>query len=220
MVGDLYIVATPIGNLADITARALETLQKVDVIVCEDTRVTRKLLNHFAINKPTLSLHHHSSPLAVGNLIKRLLAGESAAYVSDAGTPGISDPGGVLVDEAIKQSIKVIPIPGASAVMCLLQIAGINLQTYTFLGFPPHKKGRQTYWQNLKNYEHPVIFFESTYRIKKALQEIAALYPDKKLIVGRELTKKFETVYRGSALEVLSALAQTSTKGEFVVLIY
>lgn len=220
MVGELYIVATPIGNLSDISARAIETLNKVDLIVCEDTRVTRKLLNHLAINKPTVSLHHHSSALAVENLVKHLLAGKCLAYVSDAGTPGVSDPGGVLVEQVVKQGVRVIPIPGASAVMSLLQVAGVNLQSYTFLGFPPHKKGRQKFWQSLKNYDHPVVFFESTYRIKKALLEIKELYPEKKLVMGRELTKNFETIYRGTAQEVAEGLEKTSTKGEFVILIY
>ncbi len=217
--GILYMVATPIGNLGDITLRALEILKKVEVIACEDTRVTQKLLRHFDIHQKLLSLHHHSSDKILNSIVERLVAGESVAYASDAGTPGISDPGGKLVAEAIKQNIKVEPLPGASAVTAILSVAGLPTNNYLFLGFPPHKKGRQTFFKAVAASEYPVVFFESTHRIMKALTEMAQVCPSKQLVVGRELTKQFETIYRGFASEVIEQIKTSSSKGEFVVIV-
>jgi len=219
MAGTLYLVATPIGNLKDISLRALEVLQSVAAVVCEDTRVTSKLLQHYEIKKPTLSWHHHSGPAALSQLIQRLQTGESLAYVSDAGTPGISDPGGKLVGAAVKVDIKIVPIPGPSAVTAVLSVAGIASDHYLFLGFPPHKKGRQTFFRALAQSPYVVVFYESTYRILKTMAELERLLPERQLVVGRELTKIFETVYRGTPAEVTAALKNSSTKGEFVVIV-
>jgi len=219
MAGVLYLVATPIGNLGDISARALETLRSVTAVVCEDTRVTKKLLGHFGIGTPTLSYHHHSTASVVAGLVERLTRGESLAYVSDAGTPGVSDPGGKLVAAAVAAGIKIVPIPGPSAVTTLLSVTGLPLQSYLFLGFPPHKKGRATFFKEVVQSQHPVVFFESTHRIAKALSELERLVPTRPLVVGRELTKVFETIYRGTAAEVQAQLKTTSSKGEFVVIV-
>jgi 16S rRNA (cytidine1402-2'-O)-methyltransferase len=217
--GILYLVATPIGNLGDISARALETLRQASAVVCEDTRVTAKLLNHYAIKKPTLAWHHHSEPAVLENIIKRLLAGDSLAYVSDAGTPGISDPGGKLAAAAAAAGIRLTPIPGPSAVTTALSVAGLAAERYLFMGFPPHKKGRQTFFKEVALSQYPVVFYESTHRIVKALQQLAELLPERQLVVARELTKKFETIYRGQPAEIIEQLNQTSTKGEFVVIV-
>jgi len=217
--GILYLVATPIGNLGDISARALDTLRQVATVVCEDTRVTSKLLQHYAIKKPTISWHHHSSPLALESLMVRLKAGLSLAYVSDAGTPGISDPGGKLVAAAVARGIQVVPIPGPSAVTAALSAAGLPAEHYLFLGFPPHKKGRQTFFHEVVQSQCLVVFYESTHRIIKALSQLNDLIPVRQLVVARELTKKFETIYRGCAGEILEQLKQTSAKGEFVVIV-
>lgn len=220
MAGVLYMVATPIGNLGDFSSRAKEIFGTVNFIACEDTRVTKKLLAHLGINKELVSLHHHSSEAVLKKLTARLLNGESAAYVSDAGTPGLADPGGKLVAMAANENIKVVPIPGASAVTAILSIAGLPANSYLFLGYPPHKKGRQKFFIEAANCAHAVVFFESTHRIVKALTEIAKLIGDRQMVVGRELTKMYETIYRGSAEEILGQLAKTSTKGEFVVALF
>lgn len=219
MPGVLYLVATPIGNLGDISARALDTLRQVAVVACEDTRVTKKLLSHYSIATPTVSYHHHSGEAVLRGLVRRLEAGDSVAYVSDAGTPGISDPGGKLVAYAAASSIRTVPIPGASAVTAALSVAGLNLQHYLFLGFPPHKKGRQTFFRQVAGSDTPVVFYESTHRIAKALTELAKLAPTRPLVVCRELTKMFETVYRGTPAEIIEQLKVSSTKGEFVVVV-
>ncbi|MBI5466495.1 MAG: 16S rRNA (cytidine(1402)-2'-O)-methyltransferase [Candidatus Kerfeldbacteria bacterium] len=217
--GILYLVATPIGNLGDISARALATLRQVSAVVCEDTRVTAKLLQHYDIKQLTLSFHHHSSEAVSGALIVRLKAGESLAYVSDAGTPGIADPGGKLVAAAANAGVRVIPIPGPSAVTTALSVAGLPTQRYLFLGFPPHKKGRQTFFKEVAFCPYAVVFYESTHRITKTLTGLAKLIPLRQLVVGRELTKHFETIYRGTSGAVLEQLVHTSTKGEFVIIV-
>lgn len=219
MPGYLYLVATPIGNLGDISARALETLRSVAVIACEDTRVTRKLLARYQIATPTVSCHHHSVPSVLDGLVARLVAGESIAYVADAGTPGVADPGEMLVQRAVGAGIRCVPIPGPSAVTAALSVAGLNLQRYLFLGFPPHKKGRQTFFGQVASSDTPVVFYESTHRIAKALNELAQLAPERPVVVCRELTKIFETVYRGTAEQIIEQLKASSAKGEFVVIV-
>jgi 16S rRNA (cytidine1402-2'-O)-methyltransferase len=219
MPGVLYIVATPIGNLGDMSARALEVLRTATAVVCEDTRVTGKLLKHFGIDTPTVAYHHHSPLSATQRLVERLVQGHSLAYVSDAGTPGVSDPGGKLVDAAAEAGVSVVPIPGASAVTAALSVAGFSVQQYLFLGFPPHKKGRQTFFKTVAESMYAVVFYESTHRIAKALTELARLVPERPLVVCRELTKKFETVYRGTADDVLGQLVASSSKGEFVIVV-
>lgn len=217
----LYIVATPIGNLKDITLRALETLKEVDLIIAEDTRVTSRLLQAYEIDKPMMAYHQHSDNEE--KIIKLLKAGKNIALVSDAGTPGVNDPGGKLVEAVINTglNISIVPIPGASAVMSLLSVAGIPLETFLYKGFVPHKKGRETFMKEIALLDYPVIFFESVHRIEKLLEQMEKFFPEhKRLIVGRELTKMFETVYRGTVGEVREQLKSDQIKGEFVVMVH
>lgn len=217
----LYIVATPIGNLEDITLRALDVLRKVDVIVAEDKRVTIKLLNKFEIEKKLLVWQQHSSQHDWQKIKNELSAGHDLAYVSDAGTPGIADPGGQLIQKVLADfpDVQIVPIAGPSALSSIISVAGIQMDRFTFLGFLPHKKGRQTMIDMIKKEELPVIFFESVHRIIKALEQLSDC--SKHLIVGRELSKQFETIYRGTASEILATLNQNKTqiKGEFVVIV-
>jgi len=219
--GKLYIVATPIGNLGDITLRALETLKSVDFVLCEDTRVTQKILNHYEISTKTISYHQHSNDKKVDLIISLLDEGKNLALVTDAGTPGISDPGNILINQLTNNPInkyEVIPIPGVSAVVTALSISGFPTDKFIFLGFPPQKKGRQTYFQNLQNIEQTTCFYESNHRILKAITSMQEfLEPETKICICRELTKKFETIYRGT----VGGLAdmQVKDKGEFVIII-
>lgn len=220
MPGTLYIVATPIGNLEDLTQRALRILQEVDVIVCEDTRVTSKLLAFYDIRKPLLACHEHTSERAYQRFIDRLRAGESLAYVSDAGTPGVNDPGGKLVEAAYLACISVVPIPGVSALTAAVSVCGFPMDKFTYLGFLPHKKGRETLFREMAERPTPSAFFESTHRILKTLEILKKLLPPHRpVFIARELTKLHETLYRGSIDEVEKALQATSTKGEFVVIV-
>lgn len=220
--GELYIVATPIGNLEDITLRALRILKEVDTIACEDTRVTTKLLQKYEISKPLISYHQHSKIKRSDKLIEKLLAGENIALVTDAGTPGISDPGNMLVEEVLKNKIKVIPIPGASAVATLASVSGIDMQRFVFMGFPPHKKGRQTYFNEVIAQKYPVMYYESPHRFIKNLNLLKDLgVGEKKIIVGRELTKMFEEVVRGNVDEILDYFNKDSRiKGEIVITVF
>ncbi len=220
--GILYIVATPIGNLGDMTLRALEILKSVDVVLSEDTRVTGNLLRHFAVAKPLVSFHEHTEKEKADKLIARLVAGENMALVTDAGTPGISDPGNVLVALATKAHIRVVPIPGASAIGAIVSVAGIDMQQFVFKGFPPHKKGRETYFKAVAASDLPVIYYESPHRVVKNLELLLSLAPEKKLVLGRELTKIFEEVVRGSVGEVKEYLEKKAgkMKGEFVIIAY
>lgn len=220
--GMLYIVATPIGNLGDITLRALEILKSVDTVLSEDTRVTGNLLRHFEISKSLVSFHEHTEADKAGKLIARLLAGESMALVTDAGTPGISDPGNVLVALAIESGVRVVPIPGANALGAIVSVAGIDMREFVFLGFPPHKKGRETFFRGVAESTMPVIYYESPYRVIKNLELLMELGPNKKLVLGRELTKIFEEVVRGSVSEVKTYLESKAgkMKGEFTIVAY
>ncbi len=211
----LYVVATPIGNLGDITLRALETLKEVDLVACEDTRHTLQLLNHFEIKKPLLSFHQHSKIQKVEQIISSIKAGQTVALVTDAGTPGISDPGQILIAAAYEAEIEVIPIPGVSAVATLVSVSGLKNNEFDFVGFLPHKKGRQTKLREIVQSSKPVVLYESPYRIKKLIKELLEMGGDQTVVVGRELTKKFEEIYRGRLSEVLS---QIKEKGEFVVI--
>lgn len=221
---NLYIVATPIGNLEDITLRAIEILKQVDLIACEDTRQTKKILNHYNILTPTVSYHQHSKIAKVDYLLNLLKNGKDIAVVSDAGTPAISDPGGILVKEVVDKlndSVKIIPIPGPSAFVSALSICGFPLSRFLFLGFLPHKKGRETFLKEVINSEDVVVFYESCHRILKMLKQLQELDGGDKLqlVICRELTKMFESVYRGSADEVLEVLESdaNNVRGEFVV---
>jgi 16S rRNA (cytidine1402-2'-O)-methyltransferase len=214
--GILYIVATPIGNLEDITLRALRILKEVDLILCEDTRVTKKLLDHYEIKSPTMSYHQHSGVIKSDKVLSQLSQGKSLALVTDAGTPGVSDPGGKIIAEAVAKDHQVIPVPGPSALAAAISIAGLPLDKFLFLGFLPHKKGRQTLLKKIADSDYPVILYESVHRIEKLLNE---LDPLSQIVVCRELTKKFETIYRGAAREVKAQLKPSEIKGEFTVII-
>ena len=217
----LYIVATPIGNLEDITLRAIRILKEVDAILCEDTRHTGILLSHYQISKPTISYHQHSKIQKVDSIIAMLKEEKNLALVSDAGTPALSDPGGILVSEVVKQlgtSVRIEPIPGASALAALIAVAGIPMDKFTFLGFLPHKNGRQTLFKQIAESEITTIFYESTHRILKTLDSLnSVLEENRQIVIGRELTKQFETIYRGAAKEIRGQLTEQTTKGEFVV---
>ena len=220
MSGSLFMVATPIGNLEDVTARSRRVLGEVDAIACEDTRVTSKLLAHLGLQKPLVSLHEHSNPKAVTALIERMLAGESIAYACDAGTPGMNDPGGKLVQAAMEAHIKIEPIPGPSALTTAISVCGFPMDEFLYIGFIPHKKGRETLFKEMAERETPTIFLESTHRIMKTLEALAKhLDPMREIFIGRELTKLHETLYRGMITDVIQRLEATSTKGEFIVII-
>ncbi len=228
MLGTLYVVATPIGNLEDISARALRIFREVDYILCEDTRTTRKLLDRYEIKTSTFSYHQHSGMGKIDQLTRWLADGKNLALVSDAGTPGISDPGAPLIasiraefgDEA-----KIEGIPGASAVITALSISGWPVDRFSFLGFLPHKKGRQTMIKEILKSEYPVAVYESKHRILKLMEELDLFSSEAKIkleiMLGRELTKMFETCYFGTPADLAARLkAETDMgKGEFVVLI-
>lgn len=215
-----YVVATPIGNLSDITLRALETLKAVDLIICEDTRITKRLLDHYQIQKPIISYHQHSDIVKVDQIIKELKSGKNVALVSDAGTPGISDPGNKLVEVATKEGIKIVPIPGATALAAALSVAGFATDRFIFLGFIPHKKRRRTLLKEISQEKRTVVFYESCHRIVKALEQLAEyLEPERQIVVGRELTKMYEEIVRGNIKQVLKHFSNKEPKGEFVVVI-
>lgn len=218
--GTLSVVATPIGNLQDITARALETLRRVEIILCEDTRQMRRLLDHFGISATTLSYHQHNSSIVREKIVAFVQEGKSIALITDAGTPGISDPGNELIEHIIKRvpDAVITPIPGPSAVTAALSVCGFPTSSFLFLGFPPHKNKRNKFFQEVAAATHTVVFYESSHRIKKCLQEIEnVVEPDRLICVCRELTKKFETMYRGKIRELKEM--NISDKGEFVVVI-
>lgn len=214
--GILYVVATPIGNLKDITLRALEILKSVDLIACEDTRVTSKLLVRYEISKPLISYHQHSKLQKIDFLISELKNNKNIALVSDAGTPDIDDPGSVLVNEAYKNNIKVLTIPGPNALGAALAICGFNANSFLFLGFLPKKKGRQTLFESLQKEKRLIVFYESPFRIKKTLRDFLEYLGDREVCVCREMTKMFEEVIRGKISEIMDKVKE---KGEFVVII-
>lgn len=222
----LWVVATPIGNLQDITLRALQTLKDADTILCEDTRVTAKLLAHFEISKPLIAYHQHSSESVIGRIVALLREGRNLALVSDAGTPGINDPGGKLIETllATVDGLAVIPIVGANAAVAALSVSGFPADRFAYWGFVPHKKGRETFFRELSEYPDTVVFYEAKFRIGKTLSQVAASFaaagtPGRLLVVGRELTKKFETIYRGTAAQIATMLEADKTLGEFVVVV-
>jgi 16S rRNA (cytidine1402-2'-O)-methyltransferase len=219
--GTLYVIATPIGNLEDVTVRALSTLRTVDVLLCEDTRVTRRLLDRYEIRVPLESYREEVHGRMLPRIAGLLREGKSVGLVSDAGTPAISDPGARLVREllAMEPGLSVVPIPGPNAAAAALSASGSPADEFLFLGFPPHKKGRSAFFKEALDCPRTVVLYESTHRIGKALATIAELAPDRRLCVGREITKLHETFYRGTAAEVAEGLARTSAKGEFVIVI-
>lgn len=222
--GILSVVATPIGNLADITIRALDTLKAADTIACEDTRVTAKLLARYEIEKPLVIFHAQSGRSASEKIIALLEAGKHVALVTDAGTPGISDPGTALVRTVRDRlpEVRIEAIPGAAAVTAALSIAGIPTDEFVFLGFLPHKKGRQTLFQEITDSERTMVFYESPHRIQKALASLAEILDEsRRVVVARELTKMFESLIEGSAQEVLEYFETNpdQVRGEFVVIV-
>jgi len=248
----LYIIATPIGNLEDISLRALRILKEADLIVCEDTRQTLKLLNRYNISKPLISYFQHSKLSKIDYIAGQLSQGKNIALVTDAGTPGISDPGGKLIqwlfdchscesrnpDAVLAKTpnsgfrvksgttpgceFKITPIPGPNAAIAALSVSGLPADKFIFMGFPPHKKGRQKFFQEMVATKYTVVFYESTHRILKTLNQLKEFLPqDKRLVVCRELTKQFESIYRGSAEEIIKILEsdKNNLKGEFVIVV-
>ena len=252
----LYIVATPIGNLQDVTLRALEILKRVSVVYAEDTRVTRKLFERFEIATPIKSYHQHSGSRGVREVIEALRHGD-AALVTDAGTPGVADPGNELIEEVMKalrhEGIKIIPVPGASAVTAAASISGFNMSRFCFLGYVPKKKGRKRFFEEVAKSDMPVILYETPHRIIKTLEELHAAFTSsreesfnrvqgklggtegslhslrsvgmtvrgdgRRVVVCRELTKLFESIYRGTIEEVLEQVRKDPVKGEYVVVV-
>jgi len=215
----LYIISTPIGNLKDITFRAIEILKEVNFVACEDTRVTSFLLNHYDIKKEMVSLNAVNEISKIDFVLSRILKGESCALVSDAGTPGISDPGTRLISSAIKKDIKIEPVPGVTAAITALSISGLPTDSFLFEGFLPLKKGRQKKLHQLALEDRTIILYESTYRIEKLLNELSEIMPERFVVVCRELTKKFEEAWRGTSVNLKNELSNKITKGEFVVLL-
>ena len=219
MQGKLYIVSTPIGNLKDITLRAIETLNEVDFILCEDTRVTSILLKHYNVIKQLISFNAVSEIKKIPSIIERLQNEQSYALVSDAGTPAISDPGVRLVSEAIKEGIQVITIPGATALVAALTISGLPTDSFLFEGFLPQKKGRQKKLKELSEEERTIVLYESSHRIVKLIDELIEYFPERYVVVCRELTKKFEETWRGYPADIKEKLSEKIIKGEFVIVI-
>ncbi len=220
--GTLYVVATPIGNLSDMTFRGVDILNDVDLIACEDTRVTRKLLDHYDIGTKTIIYHQHTRDNKAGEIINEIRDGKKIAVVTDAGTPGVSDPGNKLVALAVENDIKVEPIPGVSAINAIVSVAGIDMQKFTFLAYPPHKKGRQTFFTKVSESDVPVIYYDSVHRVLKNLKLLQELMPEAQIILGRELTKMYEEIVRGGVGDIIEYFENNSDKikGEFVVVVY
>lgn len=217
--GTLYIVSTPIGNLEDITFRAVKILSGVDLIAAEDTRKTKILLEHYKIQKELISYFQFNEAKRTPELIEALKSGKSIAIVSDAGTPGISDPAYRLVRAAIEEGINIIPIPGASALLAALVVSGLPTDGFVFEGFLPHKKGRRTKLGQLKSESRTIILYESPHRILKTLQQLQEILGDRQVAVGREITKKFEEIFRGTLSEAFNYFSSKSIKGEFVLVV-
>jgi 16S rRNA (cytidine1402-2'-O)-methyltransferase len=195
--GTLYVVSTPIGNLEDISARGVSILSSVDLIAAEDTRKTKILLKHFNITKPLLSYHNYNETKRVPELISKLIGGLSIALVSDAGTPGISDPSYRIINAAIEQNIPIVAIPGATAFLSALIVSGFNIDRFLFEGFLPVKKGRKTFLEKLSSEPHTLIFYESPHRLLRTLDDFKQYFGDRYISISREITKKFEETFRG-----------------------
>ena len=216
----LYLVPTPVGNLDDITLRALKVLQEVDLILAEDTRTSGQLLKHFDIHRPMLSYHKFNEHQTVAHIVERLLAGESVAVVSDAGTPGISDPGFLVAREAARAGVEVSCLPGATAFVPALVASGLPCDKFCFEGFLPQKKGRQTHLQQLADEPRTMVFYESPHRIVKALQQFVEVFgADRPVAVCREISKLHEEVVRGTMAEALAHFTENAPRGEFVIVV-
>lgn len=216
----LYLVPTPIGNLKDITLRSLEILQQSDAILCEDTRTSGKILHHYEINKPLYAFHQHNEHKVLNNVIEKLKTGKTLALITDAGTPGISDPAFLLVRACIANDIKVECLPGATAFVLALVNSGLPINRFCFEGFLPLKKGRQTMLKKLANEDRTIVIYESPVRLVKTLKELAQhLGADRNCAVSRELTKMFEETKRGTLQEVAEYFSLKTVKGEIVIVI-
>ncbi len=219
--GTLYLCATPIGNLQDITLRVLDTLKTVDLVACEDTRKTLQLLNHFSISKPVTSYYEHNKITKGDIIIQQLKEGKNIALVSDAGMPGISDPGYDLVQRCLAESIPFTVLPGAVAAVTGLVLSGLPTDRFSFEGFiPRQKKEQQQFFQNLLREERTMIFYESPHRLQQTLETMAELFPDRPMAAARELTKKFEEIVRGTPSELLAHFKEEGIRGEFVLLLH
>jgi len=218
--GTLYVVATPIGNLEDLTHRAARVLREVDLIACEDTRHTRLLLGHYGITTPLISYHEHNEAERAPELLRRLQAGKSIALVSDAGTPVLSDPGYALVRQAIAAAVPIVPVPGPSAITAALSVAGLPTDRFVFLGFLPRRASeRRRALQDIAAVPWTLVLFEAPHRIAATLRDVRECLGDREVVVIRELTKKFEDVLRGTAADVLERLERTPPRGEFTVIV-
>lgn len=217
--GQLFVVGTPIGNLEDMTLRAISTLQNVNLILAEDTRNSKKLLNAHNIDSKMISYHDHSSEKEIKKIVDLLLEGKDLALISDAGTPTISDPGYGLIRECIKNDITIIPIPGVSSITAAMSVSGLPSDSFTFIGFLPQKKGRLKKINQLQALDNTIILFESPYRLEKTLNQLLEHLGNRTVVVGRELTKLYEEVIRGNLKDIIVHFSKSKIKGEIVVMI-
>ena len=217
--GQLFVVGTPIGNLEDITLRAISTLQNVNLILAEDTRNSKKLLNAHNIDSKMISYHDHSSEKEIKKIVDLLLEGKDLALISDAGTPTISDPGYGLIRECIKNDITIIPIPGVSSITAAMSVSGLPSDSFTFIGFLPQKKGRLKKINQLLALDNTIILFESPFRLEKTLNQLLEHLGNRTVVIGRELTKLYEEVIRGNLKDVIAHFSESKIKGEIVIMI-
>ena len=216
----MYIISTPIGNLQDITYRAVEQLKQVDLVAAEDTRHSGKLLQHYDISTSLVSFHDHNKEKQTPFLLRELKNGKDIGIISDAGTPGISDPGFSLIRAALETKIPVVPIPGPTAFVPALILSGLPLHRFVFEGFPPVKKGRKTFFESLSNEERTIILYESPHRIERTLKDVVHYWgAERSVVIAREITKKFEEFIRGTAESVLADITEKPRKGEMVIII-
>ena len=217
--GQLFVIGTPIGNLEDITLRAISILKNVDIILAEDTRNSRKLLNAHNIDTKMMSYHDHSSEKEIKKIASLLLEGKQLALISDAGTPTISDPGYGLIRDCIRNDIGIVPIPGVTSITTAMSVSGLPSDSFTFVGFLPQKKGRLKKIKELQKLDNTIILFESPFRLKKTLNQLFEHLVDRAVVVGRELTKLYEEVIRGNLSEVIMHFSKSKVKGEIVIMI-
>lgn len=217
--GQLFVIGTPIGNLEDITLRAISTLKNVDIILAEDTRNSKKLLNAHNIDTKMMSYHDHSSEKEIKKIVSLLLEGKELALISDAGTPIISDPGYGLIRDCIRNDIGIVPIPGVSSITAAMSVSGLPSDSFTFVGFLPQKKGRLKKIKELKKLDNTIILFESPFRLEKTLNQLFEHLGDRAVVVGRELTKLYEEVIRGNLSKVIMHFSKSKVKGEIVIMI-
>jgi 16S rRNA (cytidine1402-2'-O)-methyltransferase len=218
--GTLYVVATPIGNLEDITLRAIRTLKEVSLIAAEDTRRTKKLLNVYGIQTPLISLYDQTERSKSRLLISRMEEGQDVAYVSDAGTPGISDPGYILINQAIAAGVRVVPVPGVSAVIAALSVAGLPMDSFVFIGFPPARSSRRRpFLEALKGEMRTLIFYESPRRLFDLLRDMGDILGNRRIVIARELTKMFEEIQRGTLQDIRESLQEKEMKGEVTLIV-